>query len=120
MRRREFITLLGGAAAWPLVARAQQGEKVRRIGVLLPQAADDQEAQTRVGAFQQELQQLGWTIGRNLRIEQAVCVTLRAIAVELFSPLHQVALAPVFFDQLGDAVAALTVALGALMSPKMR
>jgi hypothetical protein len=53
-------------------------------------------------------------------ILQAVCVTLRAIAVELFSPLHQVALAPVFFDQLGDAVAALTVALGALMSPKMR
>ena len=70
MRRREFITLLGGAAvAWPLAVRAQQGERMRRIGVLMPQTADDQEAQTRVGAFVQALSQLGWTIGHNVRID---------------------------------------------------
>jgi putative tryptophan/tyrosine transport system substrate-binding protein len=69
MRRREFITLLGGAAAWPLAARGQQGERIRRIGVLLNTAADDMVFQTRVGAFLQELALLGWTIGRNVRIE---------------------------------------------------
>ena len=70
MNRREFITLLGGAAAaWPLAAHAQQPERMRRIGVLLPVAADDAEFQTRVGAFLQALQQLGWTIGRNVEID---------------------------------------------------
>ena len=70
MTRREFITLLGGAAAaWPVVARAQQGERMRRIGVLLPAAADDVEAQTRVGAFLQGLQQSGWSLGRDVRID---------------------------------------------------
>jgi ABC-type uncharacterized transport system substrate-binding protein len=70
MKRREFITLLGGAAAaWPLTARGQQGEQMRRIGVLLPAAADDPEWQARVGAFQQALALLGWTIGRNVRID---------------------------------------------------
>jgi putative ABC transport system substrate-binding protein len=70
MRRREFITLLGGAAAaWPLAARAQQGERVRRIGVLNPAAADDAVFQARIGAFQQELALLGWSIGRNVRID---------------------------------------------------
>ena len=70
IRRREFITLLGGAAAtWPLAARAQRGERVRRIGVLLPAAADDVEAQTRVGAFLQGLQQSGWSLGRDVRID---------------------------------------------------
>ena len=64
MKRREFITLLGGAAAWPLAARAQQAERMRRIGILLPAAAD-----ARLGAFLQGLQQSGWTIGRNLRID---------------------------------------------------
>src|SRR6516162_1134568 len=69
MNRRETITLLGGAATWPLAAHAQQGERVRRIGVLMPQTANDQEAQTRVGAFVQALSQLGWTIGHNVRID---------------------------------------------------
>jgi putative tryptophan/tyrosine transport system substrate-binding protein len=70
LKRREFITLLGGAGmAWPLVARAQQDERMRRIGVLMPLAADDPEAQIRLGAFLQGLQQLGWAIGRNLRVD---------------------------------------------------
>jgi putative tryptophan/tyrosine transport system substrate-binding protein len=70
VRRREFITLLGGAAAmWPLAARAQQGERVRRVGVLGNVAADDPEAQARNAAFLQSLQELGWTVGPNVRIE---------------------------------------------------
>jgi putative ABC transport system substrate-binding protein len=69
MKRRQFITLLGSAAVWPVTARAQQPERVRRIGVLLNAAADDVEFQTRVGAFLQGLGQLGWTIGRNVRID---------------------------------------------------
>jgi putative ABC transport system substrate-binding protein len=70
MRRREFITLLGGAAAaWPLSARAQQSERVRRIGVLMNLAADDREGRARLAAFQQELQQLRWIDGRNARID---------------------------------------------------
>jgi len=70
MKRREVITLLGGAAAaWPLAARAQQGEPMRRIGVLMSTAADDPEGQARIAAFQQGLQQFGWTIGRNARID---------------------------------------------------
>jgi putative ABC transport system substrate-binding protein len=70
MRRREFIGLLGGAAAaWPLAAHAQQTERVRRIGVLLPATANDPEYQAWFGAFLQALAQLGWTIGRNVRID---------------------------------------------------
>jgi putative ABC transport system substrate-binding protein len=69
VRRREFITLLGGAATWPLAARAQQGERVRRIGVLMNRAADNPERQARLAAFQQTLQQLGWSDGRNVRID---------------------------------------------------
>jgi putative ABC transport system substrate-binding protein len=70
MRRREFITLLGGAAAaWPLAARAQQPERTRRIGILLATTADDVEFQAWVGAFLQALALLGWTIGRNVRID---------------------------------------------------
>jgi putative ABC transport system substrate-binding protein len=69
MKRREFITLLGGAAAaWPLAARAQQAA-VRRIGVQMNLAADDQEGQARLAAFQQGLQELGWSVGRNVRID---------------------------------------------------
>jgi len=68
-KRREFISLLGGAAAaWPLAARAQQGERIRRIGVLVA-VADDPEGQARVTAFVQALQELGWTVGRNVRID---------------------------------------------------
>ena len=69
MKRRSFITLLGGAAAWPLAARAQQGERMRRVGVLLGLVADDPEGQARLARFQQALQQLGWIEGRNLRID---------------------------------------------------
>ena len=70
MRRREFVTLFGGAAvAWPLVARAQQPERVRRVGILNILGSDDPEAQTRTTVFEQTLQQLGWTVGRDLKIE---------------------------------------------------
>ena len=69
MKRREFITLLGGAAAWPVVARAQQGDRLRRIGLLLPASADDADFQARVGAFLQALGHSGWTIGRNVEID---------------------------------------------------
>src|SRR5262245_12124488 len=70
MKRREFITLLGGAAAaWPTVARGQQGERMRRVGVITHFAADDRAAETHLGAFRQGLQQLGWSEGRNVGIE---------------------------------------------------
>ena len=69
MRRRDFLGVLGGAAAWPLAARAQQPDRVRRIGVLMPLAADDAEGQARIAAFLDGLQQLGWTDGRNVRID---------------------------------------------------
>jgi putative ABC transport system substrate-binding protein len=70
MKRREFITLIGGAAAaWPVAARAQQPERIRRIGVLMNLTADDPEAPGRVAAFAQGLGELGWTIGRNVRID---------------------------------------------------
>jgi putative ABC transport system substrate-binding protein len=69
MKRREFITLFGGAAVWPLAARAQQGERVRRIGVLMSQSADDPDALAWISAFAQGLQERGWTIGGNVRIE---------------------------------------------------
>jgi len=69
LRRREFITLLGGAAAWPLAARAQRGDRVRRIAVLMTTAEDDPEGWTRAAAFRQGLRELGWTEGQNLRID---------------------------------------------------
>ena len=91
VRRRNFITLLGGAAAWPLAAQAQQNDRVRRIGVLMG-VADDPEGQTRVAALKQGLQELGWTDGRNIQIEArfggADTARIRADAAEL------VALAP--------------------------
>jgi len=69
MRRREFITLLGGAAAWPVAAQAQQGGRMRRVGVLMTLAADDPESPARLAAFLQGLQDLGWVDGRNMRVE---------------------------------------------------
>src|SRR5512133_936636 len=70
MRRRKFITLLGGAAAaWPLGAQAQQGERMRRIGVLMGLAKDDPEAEARLAGFRQGLEKRGWSEGHNLQIE---------------------------------------------------
>jgi putative tryptophan/tyrosine transport system substrate-binding protein len=126
VKRREFITLLGGAAAWPVAARAQQGERIRRIGVLLPATADDPEFQARVGAFLQGLQQTGWTIGRNVRIDihwaSSNHVDIRRHAAELVAVTPDVILAfgastvgpmleatptiPVVFPVVGDPVAA--------------
>ena len=69
MRRREFITLLGGATAWPIAARGQQGERMRRIGVHTGTRADDPDGKARFAAFEQALGQLGWTPGRKVRID---------------------------------------------------
>src|SRR5262245_57875904 len=69
MRRREFITLLGGAAAWPIMARAQQPERVRRIGVLMGYPEGDPQAQANVTALRQGLREVGWTKGRNVQID---------------------------------------------------
>jgi len=93
MKRREFIALLSGAAAaWPLAARAQQGERMRRIGVLTPFAANDAEGQARLTAFAQGLHHWGWIVGQNIRIEyrwgDGKADTMRKYATEL------VALAP--------------------------
>jgi putative ABC transport system substrate-binding protein len=98
MRRRKFITLLGGAVAgWPLAARAQQGDRVRRIGVLLPAAADDALFQARIGAFLQGLALLGWTIGRNVQIDTrwatANAADIRRHAAELAALAPDVILA---------------------------
>lgn len=102
MKRREFFTLLGGTmAAWPLAARAQQGKPVRRIGVLIPASANDEVWQARVGVFQQELALLGWSIGRNVRIDIRWATTdaseIRKQAAEL------VALAPDVILAAGDS-----------------
>src|SRR5438477_2164377 len=69
MQRREFITLLGGAAAWPRAARAQQPARMRRIGVLANGTEGDPEIQARLAAFRRELERLGWSEGRNVRID---------------------------------------------------
>ena len=70
IERRKFLaTLLGGAAAWPVAARAQQGERMRRIGVLAGQAANDSNGQARLAAFLQGLQELGWSVGRDVQID---------------------------------------------------
>jgi putative ABC transport system substrate-binding protein len=69
MQRREFITLLGGATAWPLAARAQQGDRVRRISVLIQYDENDPEGKLRLSAFTQALADLGWTEGRSVRVD---------------------------------------------------
>src|SRR5262249_41567524 len=112
VKRREFITLLGGAVAWPLAARAQQGERMRRIGLLMG-AADDPEGQARVTALKQGLQDLGWTDGRNIQIETrfggADAGRIRAQAAEL------VALAPdVLVGQTTPVVRALRQATSSI------
>ena len=125
MKRREFITLLGGAAAtWPLAARAQQGERVRSIGIILPAAAGDQDFQARLAAFRHGLAQLGWTEGRNVRIDTRWATTnaadIRRHATELAALTPDVILAhgdatvgpllqatrsvPIVFPIVGDPV----------------
>ena len=126
MRRREFIALLGGAAAWPLTARAQQPERMRRIGVLTPSAADDPAYQARITAFLQELPQLGWIDGRNIRVDTrwtkgnpddtrkyaAELVALApdvilATGVSTVGPLMQLTrTVPIVFPAISDPVAA--------------
>ena len=95
--RREFIAVLGGAAAWPLATYAQQGERMRRIGVLSSLAADDPEAAARNAAFLQTLQELGWTDGRNVRIDYRWSAgdaeRIRKHAAELLAPAPDVVLA---------------------------
>jgi putative ABC transport system substrate-binding protein len=104
MKRREFVTLLGGAAALPLAARAQQGEPARRIGVLIPLAPDDPEFEARRPVFEQSLRQLGWTVGANLSIEYGLpggdVESIRRHAAEL------VALAPDVIVTTGALAAA--------------
>ena len=99
MRRREFIISFGGAvAAWPLVARAQQGERTRRVGVLLPATADDAHYQTWLGAFLQGMAQSGWNIGQNVRIDTrwatAGADAVRRNAAELVALAPDVIFAP--------------------------
>jgi putative tryptophan/tyrosine transport system substrate-binding protein len=125
VNKREFITLLGGAA-WPLTARAQQGERMRRIGVLTPFPADDAEGQARLTAFAQALQQAGWTLGQNLRLDyrwgDGKPNTMSKYAAELVTLAPDVILAsssaalaplleatrtvPIVFAGVGDPVAA--------------
>ena len=124
--RRQFITLLGGAAVWPLAARAQQPERVRRIGVLQPFPKDSPE-KARIEAFLRELQRLGWTDGRNLQIEYRWQTSdLRKAAMELVALSPDVILVsstpavsamqtatqtiPVVFTQVADPVSAGIVA----------
>jgi putative tryptophan/tyrosine transport system substrate-binding protein len=98
VKRRQFITLIGGAAAWPLAARAQQRERMRRIGVLLPATPDDAQYQDWAGAFAQGLAQLGWSIGRNVRIDTRWATVnaeaIRRQAAELVAVTPDVILAP--------------------------
>jgi putative ABC transport system substrate-binding protein len=122
IRRRKFITLLGGAAAWPLTAPAQQNDRTRRVGVLTSFAENDPDTQANITAFRQELEKLGWTASRNMRIDYrwggADPEHLKTYAIELvdlkpdvilavsaqaLQPLQQVTSSiPVVFTQMGD------------------
>src|SRR5207248_3398589 len=98
MKRRKFVTLVGGAAAtWPLAAVGQPGQRMRRVGVLLPATADDAVFQARIGAFLQELALLGWSIGRNMQIDirwaSANAVEIGRQAAELVALMPDVILA---------------------------
>jgi ABC-type uncharacterized transport system substrate-binding protein len=124
MRRREFIGLLGGAAAWPLAARGQQGDRMRRIGVLMPLAADDPQSHARLAAFLEELGESGWTVGRNVQIDyrwgamdadriSKSAAELVALAPDVIlasgtstmAPLRRVTrTVPIVFTNLGDPV----------------
>jgi len=126
MRRRDFLGVLGGAAAWPLAVRAQQADGMRRIGVLLPANASDMKFQIQVQAFEQELKKFGWMIGRNVQIETrwatANDAEIRRNAAELVAIKPDVILAhgsstvgpmqqatqtiPIVFPVAGDPVAA--------------
>jgi putative ABC transport system substrate-binding protein len=130
MRRREFITLVGGATAWPLTARAQQPERMRRVGVLMNLGPDDAEGQARLAALLQGLQERGWAVGRNLRIEvrwgAGDAERLRRQAAELIALepdvlfasgipaatplLHATRTVPIVFAQVVDPVGAGLVA----------
>ena len=108
MKRREFITLLGGAAvAWPVATRAQQPERVRRIGVLMGYPESDSEAQTKIAAFRDGLQKLGWTEGRNTRIETRWATPADAESMERFAK-ELVALQP---DLILSSITPTTAAL---------
>jgi len=123
MQRRQFIALIGSAATWPLAARAQQDQRVRRIGVLISFAKDTPEGLARIAAFVKELEQLGWTDGRNLQIEYRWDTgDLRKVATELIAMSPDVILAiatpavaalqqatrtvPIVFTQVADPVSA--------------
>jgi putative ABC transport system substrate-binding protein len=125
IQRREFITLLGGAAAaWPMAVRAQQGERVRRVGILQSTSEDDPGTQAHLAAWRQELAKLGWVEGRNLRVDLRHTAgdpdRMRSSAAQLLSagpdvmvvggqagtrvPQQQTRTIPIVFVQVGDPV----------------
>jgi len=122
MRRREFITFIGGAAAaWPLAARAQQGQRMRRIGVLMHLAADDPEGQRRVAAFLQGLQEAGWAVGRNVDIDMRWAAgdadRFRRYAMEIIALTPDVILASATPSVLAVQQATRTVPIVFLLVP---
>jgi putative tryptophan/tyrosine transport system substrate-binding protein len=123
MRRREFITLLGSATAWPLAARAQQGERVRRIGVLMSLGADDPESQARHGAFLQGLQEAGWSVGRNVQIDYGFAAgdaeRIRKYATELVALAPDVALTDTSYSvaTLQQATRTVPIVFGGVIDP---
>jgi putative ABC transport system substrate-binding protein len=123
MRRRQFITLLGGAAAWPVAARAQQRERMRRIGVLMNLAADDPEGQARLAAFLQGLQEAGWAVGRNAQIDirwsagDAEQMRKQAAEVVALSPDVILASSPLALAPLRDATRTIPIVFTAIFDP---
>jgi putative ABC transport system substrate-binding protein len=123
MTRREFITLLGGATAWPLAARAQQRERMRRISVLMNFAADDPEGQARLAAFLQGLQEVGWAVGRNAHIDirwsagDADQMRKQAVEVVALSPDVILASSPLALVPLRDATRTIPIVFTAIFDP---